>query len=88
MFRINLPPTLGVAAVERRGEQLIIKELLLAARDIPAFARALLRIIPAREYLWRTPVLKQEEGKPFGMLKELSAKGDLFSGGYLGIAYD
>lgn len=86
----------GCAIVERRNTaRVVIKELLLPEKEYLPVLKRLSELIPAREYVVRTPAhLSACLGgtvRPFGMIKSLSGKElghYLQDQGYLGVAFD
>ena len=80
----------GIAAVERWGGDIVIKELLSRAPD--RAARSLLAALGGTHALVREPVPAGEEGKPFGVIKWLDpAARNWWRGGeegYLAFAFD
>ena len=80
----------GLAAVERAGDRLFVKELLSDAPE--QAARSLLDALGAGSALVRTPVPVRGGGKPFGVMKWLDdrARDEWKAGsrGWLAFAFD
>lgn len=80
----------GVAAVERWGGSVVVKELL--ARDVPAAAQSLLQALGANSALLRTCPPEDGQGKPFGVVRWLDevarARWNRGGGRYLALAFD
>lgn len=86
--------TQGIMAVERiDGSRIIIKECLLPEMYLPLVIKKLALLLPAKEYIIRTPVFTGETlgGNllPFAVFKNLGAKSVVIENkAYLGIAFD
>jgi ribosomal protein S18 acetylase RimI-like enzyme len=93
--------SVGCFYAERASEDLVfVKELLVPDEFLTAVLKSLAELLPAKEYIIRTPAGKGEVLggiiRPFGMLRKNQSDGnpvqheDGFTGreAYLGIAYD
>lgn len=80
----------GCACVELAGDTAVVKELLAPAEEHPAILSALVKAIPAKRWLVRTPCPKGQGGKPFAMIRWLVEKPGRWSGetAYFGLAFD
>lgn len=84
LYRLERGDTLCVAAAEKHGETLLLKEMLPADETLASHLAALLG---CREALLRSPA-PGEEAKPFAMAKALDAAFPLPEMAYLALAFD
>ena len=94
-FQVN-----GCAVLERKSsEKIVIKELLVSEEFLNPVLREITKLIPAKEYLLRTPVYSGENLggviRSFGMINDhrksgpdIPSKDEGHYEGYLGIAFD
>lgn len=101
IYGINIQTTNGLhfkgcAVLERRSaEKIVIKELLVPEESLNPVLREISKLIPAKEYLLRTPAYSGENLggviRSFGMIKDYkkySSEISFDNKGYLGIAFD
>ena len=86
--------TIGVAAIEKNLEKVIVKELLLPDQYLVSAIKKISELIPGDTYIVRTPIdfgnALGGEVRPFGMIKINREDSKLKEAvpSYLGIAYD
>ena len=95
LLAVDVGPVQGCAAVERDGDRLILKELLLPPAVMEAGLAAVADRFTCREILLRAPLGAGEAGgdpRPFAQVRWYDRRlAQAFAGeapGYLGIAYD
>lgn len=89
LYRIILPDAAGCAAVERYGDTLAVKELLLNRPEyLPQAGALLLEKLGAKSGWARSAPTQSSPGKPFGMIKSLRADFSAPERTYLGLAFD
>lgn len=89
LYRIMLPHAAGCAAVERYGNTLAVKELLLDQPEaLPQAGALLLNKLGAESGWARSAPTRSEPGAPFGMVKKLRPDFCPPSRSYLGLAFD
>lgn len=96
IYLVDMDNKQGCIAVERISqERVIIKEMLLPREYLEDALAHLATMIPAKEYILRTPDFLEHrfggEVVPFGMVRADGEDLDLFSpgnSGYLGLAFD
>lgn len=96
IFSLKFEEVNGCAVIERiNPDKVIIKELLINGELIPAAVKQISRLLPAKEYVLRTPAFlgRQFEGsiRPLGMIRannESDSEIITKDYGYLGLAFD
>jgi len=88
LYRLTLDEAEGCAAVERTGEELLVKELLLPPQALAAGPAALAAALPAPRSQFRGPALPGGQAWAFGMGKPLDGRPHPLDDAYLGLAFD
>lgn len=96
IYALDFHEVFGCAVLERiNSEKMLIKEILLPEEYLSAAVKQIKQLIPAKEYVLRTPVWSNAfpggSVRPFGMMKtnkEIDLTIPAQESGYLGLAFD
>lgn len=96
IYAIDAEGIQGCAAIERVScDKVLIKEILLPEEQIGCALKRIAQLLPAKEYLVRTPAYSGHclggRVRPFGMIKaqtDINFEMGFNESGYLGLAFD